>query len=220
MTDVGALPRTAESAARVVTEFFARYRAHDVEAMTSLCSVSAGSPTCRSSCAARAVLRGDGTVGTVGVPLWTGLIASFPDLSNSVRSIASNDDGDVVAEVNVEGLGGLAWGLISPAGRHYCEPHLFIFQVGPDLLIDAVTAYWKTPHQPAARPRRSRLIEGFARIALLSARVAGLRPWRGLSPTATSTTTPYRNGTAAREKCPVRPGRRGKRATRSASNTS
>ena len=39
------------------------------------------------------MLRGNGTVGAVGKPLWTGLIASFPDLSNSVRSIASNDDG-------------------------------------------------------------------------------------------------------------------------------
>ena len=143
MTDVGALPRTAESAARVVTEFFARYRAHDVEAMTSLCSISAGfSYVPVELWGKQRVLRGDGTVGTVGKPLWTGLIASFPDLSNSVRSIASNDDGDVVAEVNVEGTQQLAWGLISPAGRHYCEPHLFIFHVGPDLLIDAITAYW------------------------------------------------------------------------------
>ena len=111
--------------------------------MTSLCSVSAGfSYVPVELWGKQRVLRGDGTVGTVGKPLWTGLIASFPDLSNSVCSIASNDDGDVVAEVNVEGTQQLAWGLISPAGKHYCEPHLFIFQVGPDLLIDAITAYW------------------------------------------------------------------------------
>ena len=36
----------------------------------------------------------------------------------------------------------LAWGLVTPAGRHYCEPHLFIFHVGADLLIDGITAYW------------------------------------------------------------------------------
>ena len=35
-----------------------------------------------------------------------------------------------------------AWGLIAPAGRHYREPHLFIFHVGTDLLIDSITAYW------------------------------------------------------------------------------
>ena len=30
----------------------------------------------------------------------------------------------------------------APAGQHYREPHLFIFHVGPDLLIDSITAYW------------------------------------------------------------------------------
>ena len=59
-----------------------------------------------------------------------------------MQSITSNDDGDVVAQVDVEGTQQLAWGLIAPAGRHYCEPHLFIVHVGADLLIDSITAYW------------------------------------------------------------------------------
>jgi hypothetical protein len=42
MTDVGQRPRTAETAAAVVTEFFGRYRAHDVDGMTELCSINAG----------------------------------------------------------------------------------------------------------------------------------------------------------------------------------
>jgi hypothetical protein len=88
------------------------------------------------------VLRGDGKVATIGKPLWTGLIASFPNLSNTVRTITSNDDGDVVAEVDIEGTQQLPWGLIAPAGKHYREPHLFIFHVGPDLLIDRITGYW------------------------------------------------------------------------------
>ena len=41
MTEVTQRPRTAESAAGVVTEFFDRYRAHDVEGMTDLCSINA-----------------------------------------------------------------------------------------------------------------------------------------------------------------------------------
>ena len=48
----------------------------------------------------------------------------------------------MVAEVDIEGTQQLAWGLIAPAGQHYREPHLFIFRVGPDLLIDGITAYW------------------------------------------------------------------------------
>ena len=142
MTALNTLPRTAASAA-VVTEFFDRYRAHDVEGMTDLCAINTDfSYVPVEVWGKQRVLRGDGTVGTVGKPLWTGLIASFPDLSNTVHSIASNEDGNVVAEVDIEGTQQLAWGLITPAGRRYREPHLFIFHVGPDLLIDSITAYW------------------------------------------------------------------------------
>jgi len=143
MTEVTQRPRTAESAAGVVSEFFDRYRAHDVEGMTDLCSINAGFCYVPVELwGKQRVLRADGTVGTIGKPLWTGLIASFPNLSNTVHTITSNDDGDVVAEVDIEGTQQLAWGLITPAGRHYREPHLFIFHVGPDLLIDSITAYW------------------------------------------------------------------------------
>src|SRR5271169_3135153 len=104
MTALNTLPRTAASAA-VVTEFFDRYRAHDVEGMTDLCAINADfSYVPVEVWGKQRVLRGDGTVGTVGKPLWTGLIASFPNLSNTVHSIASNEDGDVVAEVDIEGV--------------------------------------------------------------------------------------------------------------------
>jgi ketosteroid isomerase-like protein len=143
MTVTDHRPRSAEAAAGVVTEFFDRYRAHDVEGMTDLCAMNADfSYVPFELWGKQRVLRGDGKVRTIGKTLWTGLIASFPNLSNTVHTITSNDDGDVVAEVDIEGTQQLAWGLIAPAGRHYCEPHLFIFHVGEDLLIDAVTAYW------------------------------------------------------------------------------
>src|SRR5580658_3795041 len=137
MTEVSQRPRTAESAAGVVAEFFDRYRAHDVEGMTELCSINAGfSYVPVELWGKQRVLRG------VGKPLWAGLITAFPDLSNTVHTITGNDDGDVVAQVDIEGTQQLAWGLIAPAGRHYLEPHLFIFHVGPDLLIDSITACW------------------------------------------------------------------------------
>jgi len=143
MTGLTQRPRTAASAAAVVAEFFDRYRAHDVDGMTDLCSVNADFcyvPVERWG--KQRVLHGDGKVRTVGKPLWTGLIVSFPDLTNTVHTITSNDDGDVVAQVDIEGTQQLPWGLIAPAGRHYRQPHLFIFHVGPDLVIDSITAYW------------------------------------------------------------------------------
>ena len=143
MTEVSQRPRTAESAAAVVTEFFDRYRAHDVDGMTDLCSINADfSYVPVEIWGKQRVLRGDGKVCTVGKPLWTGLVTSFPNLSNTVQSITSNDDGDVVAQVDIEGTQQLAWGFITPAGKHYSEPHLFVFHVDHDGLIDDITAYW------------------------------------------------------------------------------
>jgi ketosteroid isomerase-like protein len=143
MTETDQRARTAEAAAGVVTEFFDRYRAHDIEGMTDLCAMNAAfSYVPFELWGKQRVLRGDGKVRTIGKTLWTGLVTSFPNLSVAVHTITSNDDGDVVAEVDIEGTQQLAWGLITPAGRHYIEPHLFIFHVGEDLLIDSVTAYW------------------------------------------------------------------------------
>jgi ketosteroid isomerase-like protein len=143
MTETTQRSRTAESAIAVVTEFFDRYRAHDVDGMADLCSMNADfSYVPVELWGKQRVLRGDGKVCSIGKPLWTGLIAAFPDLSNTVHAVTGNDDGDVVAQVDIEGTQQLAWGLVAPAGQHYCEPHLFIFHVGEDLLIDSITAYW------------------------------------------------------------------------------
>ena len=143
MTETTQRSRTAESAIAVVTEFFDRYRAHDVDGMADLCSMNAGfSYVPVELWGKQRVLRGDGKVCSIGKPLWTGLIAAFPDLSNTVHAVTGNDDGDVVAQVDIEGTQQLAWGLVAPAGKHYREPHLFIFHVDEDLLIDSITAYW------------------------------------------------------------------------------
>ncbi|HWG65262.1 MAG TPA: nuclear transport factor 2 family protein [Streptosporangiaceae bacterium] len=143
MTTVDARPRSAESAGEVVTEFFARYRAHDVEGMTDLCAMNADfSYVPFEVWGKQRVLRGDGKVRTIGKPLWTGLINAFPNLSNTVHTVTANDGGDVVAEADIEGTQQLPWGMITPAGKHYCEPHLFVFHVDEDLLIDSITAYW------------------------------------------------------------------------------
>jgi ketosteroid isomerase-like protein len=143
MTTVQSAPRTAESATAVVDEFFTRYRARDVEAMTDLCSMNADfSYVPFEIWGKQRVLRGDGKVRTIGKTIWSGLIHAFPDLSNTVHTTAANDDGDVVVEVDIEGTQELAWGFITPAGKHYSEPHLFVFHVDHDGLIDDITAYW------------------------------------------------------------------------------
>ena len=141
MTELTQPPRTAEAAATVVTEFFDRYRAHDVEGMTDLCSMNADFYDDRSSCGAeRGARRRQGP--HRGRPAVDPADRLVPGSVIAVQSITSNDDGDEVRPGDIEGTAPLPWGLIGPAGRHYREPHLFIFHVRSDLLMNSVTAYW------------------------------------------------------------------------------
>ena len=135
--------RTAADYAAVVSEFFDRYRAHDVHAMTDLCTVNADfSYPAFEVWGKQSVLRADGKVGTVGKAIWAGLIQAFPNLSNVVHSIEANDVGDVVVQVDIGGTQQHAWGFITPAGKTYSEPHLFIFKVETNGLISSITGYW------------------------------------------------------------------------------
>jgi len=135
--------RTAAQNAAVVTEFFDRYRAHDVDGMVDLCTINADfSYPPFEVWGKQRVLRGDGKVGTVGKPIWTGLITAFPNLSNVVHSVDANDEGDVVVQVDIGGTQQHPWGLILPAGKTFSEPHIFLFRLNSDGLIESVTGYW------------------------------------------------------------------------------
>ncbi|WP_284982471.1 nuclear transport factor 2 family protein [Arthrobacter sp. efr-133-TYG-118] len=135
--------RTAAQNAAVVTEFFDRYRAHDVDGMVDLCTINADfSYPPFEVWGKQRVLRGDGKVGTVGKPIWTGLINAFPNLSNVVHSVDANDEGDVVVQVDIGGTQQQPWGLVLPAGKTFSEPHIFIFRLNSDGLIESVTGYW------------------------------------------------------------------------------
>lgn len=127
----------------IVRSFFDAYRAHDVEAMVEACSERAELRYVPVEVwGKQRVLRGDGHVRDVGKVLWTGLIASFPDLSNEVTSIHADDAGNVAAEVVIRGTQAKAWGTIGASGKSFALPHLFVFRVGAGGLIDSIHAYW------------------------------------------------------------------------------
>jgi steroid delta-isomerase-like uncharacterized protein len=130
------------SAAQVVTEFFAAYNRHDVDAMTELCSDNADfSYVPFEMWGKQRVVRGDGKVRTVGKVIWSGLINSFPDLFINVHTIDANER-DVVVTCDIGGTQQIAWGPIAPAGKAYREPHLFVFHVDTDGRVDSIRAYW------------------------------------------------------------------------------
>jgi steroid delta-isomerase-like uncharacterized protein len=131
------------TATQVVRTFFDAYRAHDVEAMVNLCSDGADFHYVPFEIwGKQRVLRGDGKVRGVGKVLWTGLIESFPDLTNEVMAIYAGDAGSVAAEVTIGGTQAKVWGTVDCRGRNFAVRHLFLFGVGRAGLIDQVSAYW------------------------------------------------------------------------------
>jgi steroid delta-isomerase-like uncharacterized protein len=134
--------QTTTRATEVVTAFFDAYNRHDVAAMAEMCSDNADfSYVPFEIWGKQRVVRGDGKVHTVGKVLWTGLINSFPDLFNRVHTIDANEH-DVVVTCDIGGTQQIAWGAIAPQGKKFSEPHLFVFHVDGDGLIDSIRAYW------------------------------------------------------------------------------
>lgn len=130
-------------AVEVVAAFFDAYRRQDVDGMADLCTENAEFEYVPFEMWGRQrVMRGAGKVATIGKALWTGMIGAFPDLTNTVRSITADDDGNVAAEVVISGTQSGPWGTIANRGRSFSEPHLFVLHVNGEGLIDAIAGYW------------------------------------------------------------------------------
>lgn len=126
-----------------IRQFFAAHRTHDVEGMADCCVDRAEFSYVPVEWWGRQrVARGEGTVGTVGKALWTGLFEAFPDLTNEVTSLVADGDGNVAAEVVVSGTQSAVWGTIENRRRRFSLPHLFVFRLGDAGLIERIAAYW------------------------------------------------------------------------------
>lgn len=135
--------RTSTTATEVVMKFFDAYRCQDVEGMVDLCSDTAEFEYIPFEMWGRQrVMRGAGKVGTIGKALWTGMIGAFPNLTNTVRSITADEEGNVAAEVVLQGTQAGAWSTIANRGLSFSEPNLFVLRVDDEGLISAITDYW------------------------------------------------------------------------------
>ncbi len=131
------------SAVEVITAFFEAYRERDLESVVELCSDNADFHYIPFEVWGRQrVIRGDGKVRTVGKALWTALIDAFPDLTNEVTYITADDEGNVAAEVVISGTQAKPYGTITNQGLHFDLPHVFLFRVGRDGLVEEVSGYW------------------------------------------------------------------------------
>ena len=138
-------PKVDGAARRRVIGFFDAYRQHDVEAMVDACADNANFRYVPAEVMRKQrVVRGEGKVRGVGKTWWTALIDAFPDLSNKVTWVTQDADGNVAAEVLISGVQGKDFGTLANLGKAYDLPHLFLFHVDAEGLIDDIVAYWDT----------------------------------------------------------------------------
>ena len=133
------------SAVEVVTAFFDAYREHDVERMVELCTDNADFHYVPFELwGKQRVIRGDGKVRTIGKVIWTTLIDSFPDITNKIMYITADNEGNVAAEVMISGTQAKPFGTMGNQGLHYDLPHVFLFRINKEGLIEEITGYWDT----------------------------------------------------------------------------
>ncbi|WP_298304163.1 ester cyclase [uncultured Erythrobacter sp.] len=121
------------SQTEIAQTFFDRYNAQDVPAMVAMFE--------QEGTVEYVPFDLKGPVEEVGPGSWGVLIASFPDLSNSVRSIR---EGGQFAFVDVDISGTQeqeAFGVPS-LGRSYKVRHFFIFEINPEGKIRHLTCFW------------------------------------------------------------------------------
>ncbi len=56
--------------------------------------------------------------------------------------ITADEGGNVAAEVVISGTQAKPYGTIANQGLHFDLPHVFLFRVGKNGLIEEVTGYW------------------------------------------------------------------------------
>jgi hypothetical protein len=123
--------------------FFNRYNERKIEKMMELFS-----PT------AVAVFiplgeDGAGPVGGIGRHLWTGLIDSFPDISNTIKKSRVDQHGSLICEVTIGGTQAKDFAGIPSKGHRFDSDHIFIFRFDKQGLIESISINWD--HQDFCR---------------------------------------------------------------------
>ncbi|WP_224996035.1 nuclear transport factor 2 family protein [Cesiribacter sp. SM1] len=123
--------------------FFSRYNERKIEKMLELFSPSA---------VAAFIPLGDdgaGKVEGIGRYLWTGLIDSFPDISNTIKKSRIDQHGSLICEVNIGGTQVKDFAGIPNKGLRFNSDHIFIFRFNEQGLIESISVNWD--HQDLCR---------------------------------------------------------------------
>lgn len=85
---------------------------------------------------------GAGRIHELGKGLWSALIASFPNLENTVTEVVNDPDGQVTCQVIIRGTQQAEFAGIPSTGKDFESDHIFIFRLNGDSLISEVSITW------------------------------------------------------------------------------
>jgi len=132
--------KTTEERKVIAQEFFSAYKNQDLDKATSLASTEG---------TFRYIPLGDngkgkikGIEGTTWKGIASALIGSFPDLSNDVKSITVDNEGNAIVRVFIGGTQESEILGIPSQGKYYNVEHLFIIHITDEGLIDEITCFW------------------------------------------------------------------------------
>ncbi|GMN06100.1 hypothetical protein MTsPCn5_14890 [Croceitalea sp. MTPC5] len=131
---------TTEKRIQIASDFFNAYKNHDLDKATALATPES---------TFRYIPLGDngkgkikGAEGTTWKGIASALIAAFPDLTNDVKNISIDHQGNAIVQVFIGGTQENEILGIPSQGKYYNVEHLFLLNINDDGLIENITCYW------------------------------------------------------------------------------
>ncbi len=124
----------------VATSFFEAYKKHDLDTAVSYATPNA---------TFRYIPLGENGIGKIyaneGITwkdIATALITAFPDLSNDVKSITVDNEGNAIVRVFIHGTQENEILGIPSKGKYYNTEHLFVLKINNYNKIENIICFW------------------------------------------------------------------------------
>ncbi|GGG09972.1 hypothetical protein GCM10011344_08250 [Dokdonia pacifica] len=124
----------------IATAFFNAYKNQDIDAAVALASEKGTFRYIPLGENGKGKIKG--TEGNTWQGVASALINSFPDLSNDIKNISIDNQGNAIVQVFISGTQDKEILGIPSKGKYYNVEHLFIVNINDQGLIEEITCYW------------------------------------------------------------------------------
>jgi hypothetical protein len=119
----------------ICVDFMSAYQDQDINRMLSLCEQDS------TICFIPLGESGKGKIHILGKGLWSSLIDCFPDLTNTIHSISS-EQGKIQCTVSIKGTQEKDFAGITTRGRSFDSEHIFVFELTNKSEIKHLEIQW------------------------------------------------------------------------------